>query len=137
MADLVVDSNILVASLLSEEESHQGALGYMAGLEAGEHVFHLPMLGVVEVAGALHRRLPGDQPALMARVRKSLSAWETDGKVILYELNRPRMDSALVAAEQYRLKGPDAVVTALAEELDIPLKTFDKEILARFEKAST
>ena len=137
MAELVVDSNVLVASFLKEEAFHQEAQSYIAGLEAGEHVFHLPMLVVVEVAGAMSRRLQTNRFALMARARKSLTDWESGGKMRLYELNRPRMQSAILVAEQYHLKGPDAVIAALAEELDVSLKTFDKEILDRFSRAST
>ena len=46
------------------------------------------------------------------------------------------MDIAAGIAERHRLKGSDAVIAALAEELDVSLKTFDTEILARFLKAS-
>ena len=49
------------------------------------------------------------------------------------------MDRAVSTAEQNRLTGADAVVAALAEELGMTgmkLKTFDREILARFLPAS-
>ncbi|HZA23057.1 MAG TPA: hypothetical protein VFA32_10715 [Dehalococcoidia bacterium] len=46
------------------------------------------------------------------------------------------MENAVTTAEQNRLRGADSVIAALAEELDLPVKTFDKDILARFLKAS-
>ena len=44
--------------------------------------------------------------------------------------------SSFQVADKYGLRGADSVVVALAEELNMPLKTFDKEILDRFQRAS-
>ncbi len=46
------------------------------------------------------------------------------------------MDNAMYVAERHLLRGADSVIVALAEELDMPLKTFDVEILGRFLGAS-
>jgi hypothetical protein len=46
------------------------------------------------------------------------------------------MQNSIIVAEQNRLRGADSVIAALAEELDVSVKTFDQEILARFLKAS-
>jgi len=46
------------------------------------------------------------------------------------------MEISITIAEQNRLRGADSVIAALAEELDVPVKTFDQEILARCLKAS-
>ena len=54
------------------------------------------------------------------------------GGVILYPLERQRMDNSIQVAERYGLSGADSVVVALAEELNVPLITFDREILNRF-----
>jgi predicted nucleic acid-binding protein len=70
------------------------------------------------------------------RDSKTLNGWERNGIIILYPLDRKRMENAVTTAEQNRLRGADSVIAALAEELDLPVKTFDKDILARFLKAS-
>ena len=106
------------------------------GLENGEHIFHLPMLVVIEVASAIGRRALKNRAALLAVWRKNIVDWERDRKLFLYPLNRERMRRAVISAEQHRLRGGDSVVAALAEELDMPLKTFDTEIQDRFERAS-
>lgn len=82
-------------------------------------------------------RLQTNRFALMARARKSLTDWESGGMVSLYELNRPRMQSSTLMAEEYHQNGPDAVIAALAWEVDVSLNTLHKEILNRFSRAST
>ena len=141
---IVIDTNALIVSLLDESALNSEELVqrprasvYMEGLESGEYVAHLPMLVAVEIAAAISRRTKTDRLALLARVKKSLIEWERNGQIVLYELDRNRMDGAVHVAEQYRLRGADAVVAALAEELDASLKTFDKDILKRFSRASS
>ena len=56
--------------------------------------------------------------------------------MVRYSLHRERMERAGTIAESHRLRGADAVVAALAEELSMTLKTFDREILDRFLLAS-
>lgn len=45
------------------------------------------------------------------------------------------MEAALRLAEGNALKGADSTIAALAEELGIALKTYDSEILRRFQRA--
>ena len=136
MEHIVLDSSILVASFVESDKFHQRSLNFTNGLESGDYIFHLPMLVLVEVIAAINHRLPRNHISIVARAKKSISDWERDGKVFLYALDRNRMDKAVNTAERHRLRGSDAVIAALAEELDIPLKTFDTEVLARFLRAS-
>ncbi len=62
--------------------------------------------------------------------------WEQDGILFLYPLDRDRMERASGIAVRYLLRGSDSVFAALAEEMDIPIKTFDQEILDRFPSAN-
>ena len=94
------------------------------------------MLVIVEVMAAISRQVQKYRVPLLSRARKSISDWETEGKIVIYELSIERMDSAVHMAEQNRLRGSDAVIAALAQELDVELKTFDKEVLDRFSRAS-
>jgi len=90
------------------------------------------MLVLVEVTSVISRQAQKDRLALLARWRKIFEDWERDGRIALYELDRQRMVNAQNVAEQYRLKGADSVIAALAGELNISLRTSDAEILARF-----
>lgn len=136
MEQVVVDSSVLVGSLLQGDALHQRSQPYINGLETGDYTFHLPMLVVVEVVAAISRRAPRGWQALLARTMRSLKDWETGGKIVLYPLDQDRMDLATGTAQRYHLRGSDAVLAALAEELGTQLKTFDKELLDRFQQAS-
>jgi predicted nucleic acid-binding protein len=133
---VVVNSNIIAASFLASDRLHQQGRTYIDGLEAGDYVFHLPMLVIVEVTSAIRRQAEKHWLALLSALKQSVVDWEQDGKLVLYTLDRGRMDASVNIAERDRLKGADAVIAALAEELDMPLKTFDSEILDRFAGAS-
>ena len=137
MADLITDSNVLVGSFLSEDRFHNAGLNYVNRLENGDDIFHVPMLVPVEVVAAIWRRSQKLGLALVARALKSFDDWEADGRIVLYPLDRARMDAAMNVAVKYRFSGSDSVIVALAEELNIPLKTFDQEIQRRFTGASS
>jgi len=109
---------------------------YINGLESGEYSFHLPILVIVEVLSAVSRQVQRNRVAAFARVNESIDEWERTGKIVLYSLDRERMERAKDIALRFRLKGADSVIAALAEELAIPLKTFDSEVLDRFQRAS-
>lgn len=137
MAGLITDSNVLVASFLSQDQFHDAGLNYVNGLENGDDIFHIPMLVPVEVVAATWRRSQKLGLALVARVMRSFDDWEADGRIVLYPLDRARMATAIDTAVKYRLSGSDSIIVALAEELNMPLKTFDQEIQRRFTGASS
>ena len=136
MDSLVIDSSIFVASFLVNEENHQEALEYINGFERGGYTFHLPMLAVIEATSAIRRRAQRNWMTLASTWKQNLADWERGGSLIMYPLDRDRMDKAADIALRYRLRGLDCVFAGLAFELEIPLKTFDEEILTRFPQAS-
>ena len=137
MEHLVIDSSIIVSYLVESDRFHQKALPYINGLEVGNYAFHVPMLVPVEVIAAISRRDPlANRLAIHLRWQQTISDWEEAGKITLYPLNRDRMDNAVNITQQNRLRGADSIVAGLAQELDMPLKTFDQEILHRFQRAS-
>jgi predicted nucleic acid-binding protein len=135
MEHVVIDSSVLVAYLLESDEFHQRSRHYVDGLEKGDYTFHLPMLVAVEVMASVSRRPQGNRLAIINAWQRTLLDWESDGKAILYPLDRNRMDSAVNIAQRHRLRGSDAVIAALAEELGMPLRTFDTELQQRFHQA--
>ncbi len=133
---VVVDSSVLAASFLPDDSFHQQSLSYIDGLEAGDYIFHLPMLVWIEVLASVSRRARRNRVSLLSRARQSFGSWESAGKIILYPLDRDRMNRAVNISERYSLRGADSVVAALADELDLPLRAYDREILERYELAS-
>ena len=136
MEHLVIDTSVIAASFLDSEEFHERARAHIDALENGDFTFHLPMLVAVEVMAVVSRRPQRNRQALMLTWRQNLTDWERDGKLALYPLDRNRMERALETAGHYKLRGSDSVIVSLAEELSMPLKTFDREILARYLQAS-
>ena len=132
---LVVDSSVIAAAFIREDEHHQKGVEYINALRRGEYVFHLPMLVVVEVTSAIRRRDRRYQWA-GRRWRSDLAQWERERKVFLYPMSRERMEHSVATARRRRLRGADSVVAALAEELNMPLRTFDGELLLRGPEAS-
>ena len=136
MESIVVDSSIIVSSFLESDNFHEIGRNYINLLENGDYVFYLPMLVVVEVMSAISRRTGQNRLPLMITWEQNIADWERDGKLMLYPLDRQRLNDALITAERYRLKGSDTIIAALAEELDLPLRTADGEMLDRLERAS-
>ena len=137
MEDIVVDSNILIASFLDFDTLHERSQPYIVGLENESYTFHLPMIVIVGTISALSRRPISNRLALLARANRSLRDWEESGRISLYPLDQERLNRSLTVAQRDRLRGADSVVAALAEELTIPLKTFDEDNLSKFSQAST
>ena len=133
---IVVDSSVIVASFLDFQDFHQRGRTYVNQLIDGRCIFHLPMIVVVEVTSAIRRQTQRRWRPLLEIWDENVADWEHDGKLVLYPLDRPRMDNAIEIARRDRLAGADSVIAALAEELNFLLKTFDTRILARFQRAS-
>ena len=135
MADVVADSNLLTAYFLESDVFHQPAREFMAELDSGGHKLHLPMVVVVETISAIRRRLGQNRQTTVNDALATIYQWERQDKVVFYPLNRDRMEAALGLAEGIALRGADSIVAALSEELGIALKTYDNEILRRFQRA--
>lgn len=105
-------------------------------MESGDYIFHVPTLVPVEVIAAIWRRSQKLGMALVARARRSFDNWEAAGNIVLYPLDLEQMAFSIDTAVKYRLSGSDSVIVALADQLDMPLKTFDQGIQQRFSRAS-
>ena len=134
--DIVLDTNVFIVSLIDEtflnaEEITQRpfAAPYIAGLENGRYVAHLPRVALIEIIGVT-RRMTGPGAASVMRAR--LAEWVNLGLVRLYTQEEARVNSAVDLvmrnnlSRRRSLSAPDAEFIALAEELRIPLITFEK-----------
>ena len=135
MEDVVADSSLLAAYFLESDAFHQSAREFMAELDSGGHKLHLPMLVIVETIAAIRRRLGQNSQATVNDALVTIYRWDLQEKVVFYPLNRERMEAALRLAEGIALRGADSIVAALSEELGVALKTYDNEILHRFQRA--
>ena len=135
MEDVVADSSLLTAYFLEFDVFHRPARDFIAELESGGHKLHLPMVVMVETISAIRRRLGQNWQTTVNDALATIYQWERQDKVVFYPLNRERMETALGLAEGIALRGADSIVAALSDELGIALKTYDNEILRRFQRA--
>lgn len=132
--ELVVDANVLVAALSDEDPLHQEAFRYRVELEAGQVVFHLPTLALVEICCAINRYATTTSLLRAMRAQETLLQWEHDGKIRFYELSHDRMMHSVTIALRDRIpSGADAIYAAISSELSIPLKTFDRRLARRYQ----
>ncbi len=134
--DIVVDTNVFIVSLVDEsrlntEEQKQRplAVSYFDGLEGGRYVIHLPRIAIIEIAGVTRVKAGF---AIAAAIKNRLAQWVDLGLIKLYDLEEDRMKSAVDLVIQHNfsrrrsLSAPDATFICLAEELAVPLVTFEK-----------
>lgn len=130
MKEIAVDSNVLISALLEEEKRHDEAIKFIEGLRLKEYLFHISMLVPVEVCGVVLRRTKSLARAYLAK--REIEGLADEGYMKLYPLDKERMTKAEEITLRDGLKGHDAVIAEVAEELELALLTFDKEILKRF-----
>ena len=141
--EIVVDTNVFIVALLDEdrlntEERRQRplALTYLNGVESGNYVMHLPRIAIIEIAGIVGKKA---DEAIASAIKNRLAQWVSLGLIRLYDLQEARMKAAVDLVIQHNrsrrrsLSAPDATFIGLAEELEMPLVTFEKY----FETVST
>lgn len=125
MKEETVDSNVLIAALLKDEKFNKTAYNEFQQVIKGEAIFHASRLVPVEVCGAINRRV-GNIDA--ARAQTIINGLIRKGNMKVYDLNESRMHQAADIALGYKLKGSDAVIMQIAQELKLPMISYDKDI---------
>jgi predicted nucleic acid-binding protein len=119
MSAIVVDASVWISALILQDVNHHVSRRWRRAWLRDGGTFALPLLILPEVAGAVTRRtgqaLLGDQAVATILVNPA---------VTLVPLDRQRATLAARHAASLRLKGSDAVYTALAEHLGLPLVTW-------------
>ena len=117
-----IDASVMVAALYPPDLQHQVSRAWLRQhLRAGGALI-APMLLLSEVAGAVTRR-SGDS---------ALGRLALDRLIALQQLRLVPLDARLgilsaQLALELHLRGADAVYVALADQLQIPLVTWDRE----------
>ncbi|HEY7032216.1 MAG TPA: type II toxin-antitoxin system VapC family toxin [Thermomicrobiales bacterium] len=126
MSEIVVDASVWISALLSKDVNHGVSRAWRRAWIAAGGTFTLPLLILPEVAGAVARRT--GQARLGDRAVATIVA---NPRVTLVSVDRQLARLAAEHASSSPLKGSDAVYTALAEQLSVPLVTWDNEQLTR------
>jgi len=123
---MIVDASVWVAIFRENDVHHGASIEFLALAVANQLNLNIPSLALAEIAGVFARQT-GRARLAIRTVRAVLAL----PRVQRHGLNDELGDRAAALAASCKLRGADAVFVALAEALDEPLITVDREILER------
>ena len=123
---IVLDASVWISALKPLDVHHQVSDQWLADWISGGGTISVPTLFLAEVGGAVARR--SGVPALGLQAVADLLK---DPAIRLLPVNQPRAEASARHASSLLIRGSDAVYVALAEQLGVPLITWDNEQLTR------
>jgi predicted nucleic acid-binding protein len=122
----VVDASVWVSLFVPQDAHHAASRRWLQSYSAGGGILVEPAILLAEVGGAIARRT--GQAALGRRAISQVLAFPT---LRLTAVGRQLGLAAAHLAADHHLRGADAIYAALAQQLGIPLITWDSEQIAR------
>lgn len=131
VAEVTLDSSVLVSALVEHEEHRDVARGIMKRVFDGDFRVATSAIVPVEVCGAI-ARVAG--PAAAKRAVTQLQKWKDAGLFDYVYLTQERSEESAGLAIDLRVRGMDAIVIQAAKEHRSVLVTFDREMAKKAEK---
>jgi predicted nucleic acid-binding protein len=122
----VIDTSAWISRLLPTDSNHTAARRWIDQHLLGGGLLVAPVLLVVEVAAALSRQT--GRPVVAHRAVTQLYGLP---HMSLVPIDQALIDTATDFAANLGMRGADALFVALAQQLNIPLVTFDAEHIQR------
>jgi len=129
MADFVIDSSVLVASLIPSDKFFEDGTSAIDKILSRQRIACTSVVVPIEVCGAIMHRTNDMQTARATGIQ--LQKWVRLGLLELVELNRKRMQEAQELAIKHSIKGMDAIIAQVSDERSLPMLTFDKELVTK------
>lgn len=123
---IVVDASVWISLALPGDANYRNTIAWATHLFDQNIRMSVPSLFLVEFGAAISRRTQSPE-----RAREGVARIERDPVFEIVELDRRLISASAEAAITFRLRGADAVYVALAQQLDIPLISWDREQLDR------
>jgi predicted nucleic acid-binding protein len=123
---MIVDASVWLAIFRENDVHHGASVAFLDLAVANRQDLNIPNFALAEIAGVVARQT-GKAGLAIRTVRAVLAL----PRVQRHGLNDALGDRAAALASSCKLRGADAVFVALAEALDQPLITVDREILDR------
>jgi len=129
---MIVDASVWVAIFRGNDVHHDGSVQFFQAAIAKQQDLHVPNLALAEIAGVFARQTGNTR--LATRTLRAVLALPGLQR---HELTDALADRAALLAARCKLRGADAVYVALAEALEAPLISLDREILDRSRRLVT
>jgi predicted nucleic acid-binding protein len=123
---IVIDASVWVSYLIPRDVHHDTSVIWLRRWRDDRRELLAPVLLLAEVAGAVARRF--DDQELGDEAKRSVLDLPD---LRLIAIDQTGGDVAADIASRLRLRGADAIYVALAQEFDLPLVTWDDEIVKR------
>ena len=123
---IVVDASVWVSRFLPEDAFHRASRAWLIETTTAAVALIAPTIMLAELSGAIARRTSNDQLGyqIVQQIRQLPTLQLISVDDVLGQL-------AAQAASTYRLRGADAVYLAVAQRLQVPLVSWDRELLER------
>lgn len=125
-AAVVADASVWVSLFMTQDVNHSASRLWVETYDARGGQLIAPTYLLVEVAGAIARRAQQSVPA-----RQAVQYLSAFSRLRLVSVDNVLIDDAIDAAINFRLRAGDATYMGLAQQLNIPLVTWDNEQLRR------
>jgi predicted nucleic acid-binding protein len=123
---IVVDASVWMSGLTPRDIFHEISRSWLASQHARNIMLAIPVICLAEVSGAISRVTGYSEDGLRA-IDQILAR----SNLRVLPVDHPLGLEAAQLAAQLHLRGADAVYVALARRLNIPLATWDQELLQR------
>ena len=123
---IVVDASVWVSRFLPEDAFHRASRAWLTETTTAAVALIAPTIMLAEVSGAIARRTGNDQ--LGYQIVQQIRQLPT---LQLISVDDALGQLAAQTASTYRLRGADAVYLAVARRLQVPLVSWDRELLER------
>ena len=119
---VVVDASVWVSRLIPQDAHHEPSKRWLEEFSARKGKIIAPVLLLLEVAGAISRRT--GEPSL---AHQAVNQLQRPGRLRLVPIDRRLGLAAAQLAADLGLRGADATYVAVAQQLGIPLLTWDED----------
>jgi len=123
---VVMDASIWVSQLRPQDTNHNASRLWVERYTAAGGLLVAPVFFLIEVAAAISRRT--EDPAL---AKKAIEDLTSTNVIQFVSLDSVLVQAAVDIAADLQLRGGDAIYVAVAQQLNLPLVSWDKEQLQR------
>lgn len=119
---VVVDASVVVAGLQKDEPHHAAAQAVLMQLTLQAGSLYLPAIALAEIAAAIARGTGNS-----AQAEKEVALVQALPGLVLVPVDQGLGERAAQLAARQRMRGCDAVYVGLAQALQAPLLTLDRQ----------